>query len=101
MFRIWFRVFISPKRGIALGVMWKPILVGVDSDQILETESDSSLLVSLQLRKIEKNITPNGRARKQVFVTTVYMMPVDFAAVVVGSVIAAATLMSNKFASIP
>ena len=60
MFRIRLRMFVSPERWIALRVMRKPVLIGVDSYQILQTEGDSSFLVGLQFGKIEKNITCNG-----------------------------------------
>src|SRR2546429_5164616 len=92
--RIW--MLVAAILWVSLCVMGQPVLITIDAHQILETDSGTSLLVCLQLRQAENNITLDGRAGDQILMGAIAMVMIDFFGVIVSAVIMPVAAVSNK-----
>src|SRR5579871_6629354 len=75
----------SKRRGFR--VVREPILVCIDSNQILEARSDAGFLVGLPFRQTEDHVALDGTARDEIFVLPAAVVTIDHACVIVRSVV--------------
>src|ERR1039458_692927 len=87
--------------GRAVGVVWQPVFVSVDADEILETGCDASLLVSLQFGQAEHHVALDSTRGDQILMSAAGVVTIDNSSIVVGPVIAPSALVFRKFTGPP
>src|SRR5438132_3996523 len=98
MFPVGVRMLVSTGSRISFCMVWQPILVGGDADQILEAYGNARFLVRLQLWQTKDHITFESGAGNQVFMTAAGMVTVYFCDVVVRPEVMTRPTVPGEFA---
>jgi len=88
---------IPPLRWRAFGMVREPVLIGVDSHQVLQRTRQTNFFVGLEFRQIDEDVGLHWGTAKKVFVVGTLMAAVGFGHVIAGSIQPAAAGKPHEF----